>query len=100
MNTATKNKAQDACLAWVSDPGHAWLAVSLDDEIGLPEAESFAGSYSYIDRTAANFAGVVFLEEDVDADAFIQAYGIDHLIIPEQHTDEDSAIRGLPRATD
>ena len=99
MNTELKARAQEACLAWVSDPGHAWLAVSLDSEDGIPDAIAFASSYSYLDTTANNFAGVVFLEEDADAPAFMKAYEIDHLLIPEQHTDKESPIRDLPRAT-
>jgi hypothetical protein len=99
MNTELKARAQKACLAWLSDPGHAWLAVSLDDEIGLPSAIKFASSYSYLDITAHNFAGVVFLEEDADAREFMKAYEIDMALIPEQSTNEESPIRDLPRAT-
>lgn len=97
---ATTTRAQDACLAWVSDPRHAWLAVSLDDEDGFPEAIKFASEYSYLDITGANFAGIIYLEEDADASKFIEAYGLGELLfdLPDRHTSELSFVRGLPKA--
>jgi len=98
MNDIT-TRAQQACLAWISDPGHAWLAVSLDDEHGLPKAMEFASEYSYYDITGDNFAGIVFLEEDNDAPSFIKHYGIDLSAVQTHNFDDDDHfIRTLPSA--
>ncbi len=96
---ATTTRAQQATLAFVYDAGHGWLAVSLDEEHGLPEAVNFASQYSYLDITGDNFAGIVYLEEDADAVAFIKAYGIDFTVVPQHGLPEDNAIRDLPRVT-
>lgn len=97
MNDTT-TRAQQACLAWISDPGHAWLGVSLDDENGFPEAVRFASEYSYYDLTGDNFAGIIWLEEDSDATAFVKEYGIDLKAVREHSfNDYDHFVRGLPR---
>ena len=87
-------------MAWISDPGHAWLAVSLDDEIGFPDAVVFASEYSYIDYSGHNFAGILFLEEDSDAPNFISTTGINMALVEETHFDDfDHFVRKLPRYT-
>ena len=96
--TTTPNpQAQRACLAWISDPGHAWLAVSLDE---FPQALEFASSYSYRGNKNEDFpAGIVFLEEDVDAFTFMRRYDIETTHIENTHFDsEDHFIRNLPSA--
>ena len=95
--TALNDQARRATLGWYADPGHAWLVVSLDEEHGLPIATQFASSFSFIDATGDNFAGIVYLEEDEDAVAFIKAYGIDARTLPIWSVDEESEIRNLPR---
>jgi hypothetical protein len=97
MNDTT-TRAQQACLAWISDPGHAWLAVSLDSEHGFPKAIDFASEYSYLDITGDNFAGIVFLEEDNDAPFFIMYYGIEPDVLTHDFDDTDHFIRNLPSA--
>jgi len=93
----TTTRAQQACLAWISDPGHAWLAVSLDDEVGFPGAKDYASEYSYIDYTGHNFAGIIYLEEDADAPAFVNAHGINLDAVQEHLFDsQDNFIRTLP----
>ena len=94
----TNTRAQRACIAWISDPGHAWLAVSLDDEHGFPRAKEYASSYSYYDITGDNFAGILFLEEDSDAARFVRDYGINLNLVEQRHFDDDDHfIRKLPR---
>jgi hypothetical protein len=94
----TNEKAQNAVLAWISDPGHAWLAVTLDDESGFPDAAKFASEYSYYDLAGDNFAGIVFLEEDDDAPRFAKEYGIDLRHVQETHFDNhEHFVRKLPR---
>ena len=94
MSTITKHEqAQQAVLAFVYDAGHAWLVVSLDDESGFPEAMNFASQYSYVNLMGSNFAGDVYLEEDVDALAFARTYGIDLASIPEHELPEDHMVR-------
>ena len=95
--TTTTTRAQNACLAWISDPGHAWLAVSLDDEVGFPDAVKFASEFSYYDLTGANFAGIIYLEEDSDATEFVKAYGINLEAVQEHSFDDyDHFVRKLP----
>jgi hypothetical protein len=90
-------QAQRAVIGWVSDPGHSWLAVNLDSEDGFPDAERFASQYSYMDYAGNNFCGVVYLEEDCDAPAFIRKYNLDGRAWPTQELPEDSQFRDLPR---
>jgi hypothetical protein len=96
--TTTTTRAQNACLTWIIDPGHSWLAVSLDDEVGFPRAVDYASEYSYIDYSGHNFAGIIYLEEDSDAYGFIHAHKVDFMLVPE-HTfnDYDHFVRKLPR---
>lgn len=93
----TNTRAQRACIAWVSDPGHTWLAVSLDDEDGFPLAKNYASEYSYYDIKGANFAGIIYLEEDVDAANFIRDYDIDFTQIRDVSEPTEGFIRSLPR---
>ncbi len=96
MNTITK--AQKACLVWITDPGHAWLAVTLDEEDGFPGAVQYASEYSYYDAAGDNFNGILYLEEDQDAPAFIKAQGINLSLVAEHHfEDQDHFVRNLPR---
>ena len=87
-------KAQKAVIRWVSDPGHSWLAVNLDE---FPEAELFASQYSFLDYAMSNFAGVVYLEEDQDAPAFIRKYNLDGRAWPTHQLPDDNQLRDLPR---
>jgi hypothetical protein len=90
-------QAQKAVFCWVSDPGHSWLAVSLDEQEGFPDAKRFASQYSFLDYAMNNFTGVVYLEEDEDAPAFIRKYNLDGRAWPTQELPEDHSIRSLPR---
>ena len=98
--TTTNTRAQNACLTWISDPGHSWLAVSLDHDEGFPEAAEFASQYSYYDIKGDNFAGIIFLEEDCDASEFIVKYGIDTEASQiHEFPDQDHFVRQLPSYT-
>ena len=90
-------QAQKAVIGWVTDPAHGWLAVSLDDDNGFPEAEFFASQYSFFDYAQKNFGGVVYLEEDEDAPAFIRKYGLDSKGWSDSYLPENNGIRNLPR---
>jgi hypothetical protein len=93
MNDTT-TRAQQACLAWISDPGHAWLAVSLHPVYGLPEATRFGSQYSYFDPEGDEGEGILYLEEDFDAMEFVKAYGIDLSLVPEtSFNDYDHFVR-------
>ena len=92
----TNTKAQEACLTWICDPGHSWLAVSIDKNYGLPEAVEFASIYSYYDKGSST----VFLEEDCDAREFINKHGIDFNAIPiHEFEDQNHFVRNLPSYT-
>lgn len=93
ITTTQATQAQRAVLAFAYDAGHAWLVVSLDDEYGFPKALDFASQYSYINLMGSNFAGDVYLEEDVDALAFIKTYGIDLASVQQYELPEDHMVR-------
>ena len=77
-----------------SDPGHGWLAVPISDlqMYGLTPADFSQYSYRHYDT--------VFLEEDIDALVFIDAFAErmgSRPEIRELHTDNDSPIRTYRR---
>ena len=51
-----------------SDPGHAWLKVSVKDALAVGLSNQDFSTYSYYRN------GFFYLEEDLDAGVFIQAY--------------------------
>jgi len=51
----------------VEDPGHGWLAVTVEELVDLKIAHKISG-YSYIKDTIA------YLEEDCDLGVFVRAY--------------------------
>ena len=75
-----------------TDPGHAWLEVSLTE---YPEARQFASNYSYTTN------GIVYLEEDCDAPAFLNSLtdAGKNYRIEARDSDKDHWIRGLQRAS-
>jgi hypothetical protein len=56
---------------WIEDPGHAWLAVSLEV---YPQAYDYGTGFGYEDGK------FIYLEEDVEAPAFM----VDHPDIAER----------------
>tara|TARA_R110002012_G_scaffold287460_5_gene479844 strand:- start:506 stop:787 length:282 start_codon:yes stop_codon:yes gene_type:complete len=56
-------------LVFYADAGHAWLAVPLDALEDLEIADDIS-QYSYQSKSK----GLVYLEEDMDAGTFIQAF--------------------------
>ena len=90
-------KAQRAVGGWVQDASHGWLVVSLDNEHGFPEAKRFASNYSFINYAGDNFSGIVYLEEDQDAPAFIRHYNLDGRAWSTHELPEDNNMRELPR---
>jgi hypothetical protein len=90
-------RAQNAVIGWVQDASHGWLAVDLDEEAGFPDAERFASNFSYMDYAGNNFCGIVYLEEDQDAPAFIRHYNLDGRAWSTRELPEENKIRDLPR---
>lgn len=77
-----------------SDPGHAWLAVSVQDALALGLTPASFSRYSY------RRFDTLYLEEDRDAGVFCDAYVARHGALPpfkEAHTDADSFVRRLAR---
>ncbi len=82
-----------------SDPGHAWLAVPLQEFI---ESGAEVSSRSYVCTTR----NTVYLEEDIDAYRFLKAkgfiidgdgeYQIEGCRFNESHSKSSSWIRQLP----
>jgi hypothetical protein len=79
-----------------TDPGHGWLQV----ETSMIRSLALMGisTCSYIDGAAHLIA---FLEEDCDANLFLEAYRAKHprheIQFNEKHIDQDHWIRSLPR---
>lgn len=100
FSEAEKSRGLDAIIGFVADGSHAWLVVSLDDEVGFPKAEQFCSKFSFLNLAGSNFAGDVYLEEDCDAPAFLKAIGLDDWTgIAEYQLPEDHTVRELPRGT-
>lgn len=77
-------------LQWFADPGHAWLRV--------PRAElAHYGIAHEISMYSYQRGDYVYLEEDCDASVYLKAAGVSVRSVPEQHTDNDSAIRRYDR---
>lgn len=80
---------------WISDPGHAWLLVSLADlhALGLHEADFSQYSYRLSNRVA--------LEEDLDAGIFLDAYRRKYGAMPtfreQVEAHRDSIVRSWTR---
>ena len=79
-------------LTYHSDPAHGWLAVPLAE---YPDARTFGTGFGYIDRAS----GVVYLETDYEAPAFLAAHP-DATFATIVYDDFCSAIRSLPRIPD
>ena len=80
-----------------SDPGHAWLKVSVQ-EIKHYNIAHLISNYSYVDNRLEN----VYLEEDLDAYLFlnnIKKFNIEYTF-QEKHMEKDIYIRKLPRFKD
>ena len=76
-------------LLWHVDPGHAWLQVPIKD---YPGAVSYGTGYGYWDD------GNVYLEEDCEAPAFLDAHPeIDPQRIGEKMYEDSAPFRNLPR---
>ena len=82
-----------------SDPGHAWLAVPLQEFL---DSGADVSTCSYV----CTKRGMVFLEEDIDAYRFLKAkdfiidgdgeYQIEECKFNESHSNSSSWIRRLP----
>jgi hypothetical protein len=77
-----------------TDPGHGWLAVSLQDcaDIGLSLRDFTHYSYRHIEN--------LYLEEDCDAGLFINAFTSKYGHAPtieEIHSNRDSLVRKFRR---
>ncbi len=74
------------------DSEHGWFAVPLGmlSSLGIDTSR-----YSYVDHASST----VYLEEDCDATAFVQACEREDIVldIEERHIDGDHWIRSLPR---
>lgn len=65
MNTQPTPTQATHNVYWISDPGHAWLAVSLE---AYPDALDCGTGFGYLDHTH------VYLEEDLEAVAFLDRH--------------------------
>ena len=65
MNTQPTPTPDTHGLYWITDPGHAWLAVDLD---AFPQAREYGTGYGYQHRNW------IYLEEDLEAPAFMMNY--------------------------
>ena len=97
MNTQPTPTPATHGLYWITDPGHAWLAV---DTTQYPEALDYGTGYGYCRP------GWIFLEEDLEAPAFLldhpaEAHASHHgQLAIERHIHNDAPVRRLPRNTD
>ncbi len=74
---------------WISDPGHAWLAVPYDTT-----AQAASTGYGYLDAAA----GIAYLEEDCEAGTWLALHPeVDLTRIPVITSDLDAPCRQLPR---
>lgn len=73
---------EPADMAWISDPGHAWLAVDADLITDLMYVPT---KYSYFYFDEKNQRSFVFLEEDLDVGIFVD------LLLPDMSDDEQKA---------
>lgn len=55
-------------MRWISDPGHAWLEVPIEDVLASGYTPTH---YSY------RWLGMAYLEEDVDGPGYLAAIGYD-----------------------
>lgn len=80
---------------WITDPGHAWLAVSLDS---YPDALNYGTGFGFLDATNR----MAYLEEDCEAPAFLLDHPeLDARALPV-HAERmrDAACRRLPSIPD
>lgn len=80
MNTQPTPTQATHNVYWITDPGHAWLAVSLE---AYPDAINYGTGYGYQDRTH------IYLEQDLEAPAFLD----DHPPIARHSVDGQLAVR-------
>lgn len=92
MNTTHLPQTRTATYHWMSDPGHAWLAVDME-ELDLLGITKQISPYSYQRNDIA------YLEEDCDAGLFLEAMRAKGVAIQfrTHHTDHDSVIRSYRR---
>lgn len=92
---------------YIMDDGHAWLEVEMAllnlCSLNTPKFEPSRYSY-YSDASDATWgrtASMAYLEEDVDAPAFLQSIGIDLSLldqnVQEEYIPGNCWIRKLPR---
>ena len=80
---------------WITDPGHAWLAVSLDS---YPDALNYGTGFGFLDATNR----MAYLEEDCEAPIFLYDHPeLDGAALPVYaERTRDAACRRLPRIPD
>lgn len=76
-------------IRFLTDPGHGWLEVSLK---AFPDAVEYGTGFGYLDE----WSQVIYLEEDLEAGAFLRAHPEARERIYHEHDDRDSAVRRLP----
>lgn len=77
-------------MRYITDAGHGWLEVSLSE---YPDAADFGTGFGYLDAAK----GLIYLEEDCEAGAFMRAHPEAREGITLVQVDGDSAVRQLPR---
>jgi len=89
------NTSHALSYTWISDSGHAWLEVSIDEINILGIAEEIS-EYSYINGET------VYLEEDCDAGLFIEALKkrlptTEHVMFTGKYINGDAPCRKFKR---
>lgn len=78
---------------WYADPGHSWLEV--------PLSHIHPSVLSKISRYSHRSGNVLYLEEDCDAQEFLNSLSHSPIGTPvtfqERYTDNDSVVRSFPR---
>lgn len=77
-------------MRYITDAGHGWLEVSLKE---YPDATKYGTGYGFIDVEG----GFIFLEEDCEMPAFLEAHPELRANIRHMHIEGDCIIRNLPR---
>lgn len=84
---------------FITDAGHGWLQVPLTEFMQALRAGLGFSSYSYANPRT----GMVYLEEDMDANTFVQWYKDKHntpLAYEVKHYDNECFVRQLPSLRD
>ena len=87
MNISTTKKTKyPHHMIWITDPGHGWLKIKREE---YKESQIEASGHSYYDDK------YVYLEEDADAQLYLNAKNLDPRLIRVKFQYRESPIRNL-----